>query len=63
MSLIKPATLDLASFIGAALARPHLDRSKRTLYHRIWSHLPADAHKRVCQAYADAMRDGDLCAH
>lgn len=51
-------TLDLASYIGAALARPHLDTDKRALYHRVWAHMSQGAHERVCEAYTDALAEG-----
>lgn len=57
-SNIKPATLDLASHIGAALARPHLDDKRRALYHRIWAHMNPAAHKRVCEAHSAAVAEG-----
>ncbi len=57
-SNLKLPTLDLAAYIGAALARPHLDPAKRALYHRVWARVDAAAHKRVCEAYSAALAEG-----
>lgn len=53
---IQPATLDLASFIGCALARDTLSPETRALYHRIWSRMTDDAGRRVWAAYNEAVK-------
>lgn len=53
---IQPAHLDLASYIGECLARPNLTPERRALFHRVWAHMNCDAHKRLCAAYAEAVR-------
>jgi hypothetical protein len=57
-SNLQHPTLDLAAYIGSALARPNLDPKRRALYHRIWAYMNADAHKRVCEAHSAALAEG-----
>ena len=56
VSILTPATLDLASHIGASLARDTLPAERRALYHRIWARMSPDAHRRVCEAHALACK-------